>query len=279
MSKAYESWIGREETSTQRIDVSAVQAMAATLDIEHIPVQGEALPPGWQWMFFNPVVARRGLGVDGHPKRGGFLPPIDLPRRMWAGSRIHYHADLPIGVNATRRSRIGNVVNKVGRQGPLWFVTVEHTTSFDGARCIVEEQDLVYRMPPPADAKAPAPKPYEEHAQWGCDIVPDTPLLFRYSALTFNGHRIHYDQAYTQHEEGYPDLVVHGPLVATLLQQLALQQGGSQPLSYFEFRAIAPLFVSSPFRLEGLRNEDGTLKLWARGPNQELAVSASATFR
>src|SRR5690625_2245104 len=151
MSEAYEDWVGREESGSQHIDLSAVQAMAATLDIEHAPAQGEPLPPGWQWMFFNPVVARRGLGVDGHPQRGGFLPPIDLPRRMWAGSRIHYHADLPTGTMATRTSRILSVVNKVGRQGPLWFVTVEHTTRHGDTRCIVEEQDIVYRTPPPAD--------------------------------------------------------------------------------------------------------------------------------
>ncbi len=278
MSEAYESWIGREESRTEVINASSVQAMAATLDFEHSPAVGDPLPPGWQWMFFNPVVARSALGVDGHPKRGGFLPPIDLPRRMWAGSRIHYHADLPIGVTATRKSRILNVVNKAGKQGPLWFVTVEHTTSYGETRCIVEEQDLVYRSAPPAGTVVSAPKVYEQQAQWGCDVIPDTTLLFRYSAITFNGHRIHYDQAYTQHEEGYPDLVVHGPLVATLLQQLALQQGNGKTLAYFEFRGMAPLFVTRGFRLEGMQ-DNGALKLWARGPDQELAVSASATFR
>ena len=279
MSDAYESWVGREEVGTEVINVSSVQAMAATLDLDQAPTAGEALPPGWQWMFFNPVVPRSGLGVDGHPKRGGFLPPIDLPRRMWAGSRIHYHADLPIGVEATRTSRITSVVNKVGKQGPLWFVTVEHTTGYGDTRCIVEEQDIVYRTAPPANVAAPAPKPYEEQGQWGRDINPDTTLLFRYSALTFNGHRIHYDQAYTQQEEGYPDLVVHGPLVATFLQQFALQQGGGKSLAYFEFRGMAPLFVSRGFRVEGRFDDEGGLRLWARGPDQELAVLARATFK
>ena len=279
MSEAYENWVGREESCTELINASSVRAMAATLDWAQSPVVGDPLPSGWQWMFFNPVVARSELGTDGHPKRGGFLPPIELPRRMWAGSRIHYHADLPIGTEATRKSRILSVVNKVGKQGPLWFVTVEHTTSYGDTRCIVEEQDIVYRSIPPAGAVAATPSPYEQQGQWGCDVVPDSTLLFRYSALTFNGHRIHYDQAYTQHEEGYPDLVVHGPMVATLLQQLAVQQGDGKTLAYFEFRGMAPLFVTRGFSLEGLQENDGTLKLWARGPDQELAVLASATFR
>jgi 3-methylfumaryl-CoA hydratase len=276
----YADWVGRQESTTERIDARVVQAMAATLDWPAAPQAGAALPPGWQWLFFNPTVARSGLGTDGHPKRGGFLPPIELPRRMWAGSRLSYTGDLLVEGQATRASRIAKVENKVGKRGSLWFVTVEHTTSSQGRTCIVEEQDIVYReATPPSAAPAARPERFDGQAQWGRDVMPDTTLLFRYSALTFNGHRIHYDQAYARDEEGYPGLVVHGPLTATLLQQLALEQGGGRPLTRFDFRGVNPLIAGRPFRLEGRDAGDGTLALWARGPDGELAMSATAAFR
>lgn len=277
MTHEYEAWVGREESSDARIDAHAVQAMAATLDLPQAPAEGDPLPPGWQWLFFNPAARRSGLGVDGHPARGGFLPPIELPRRMWAGSRVRYLADIAVGAQATRTSRIAKVESKTGKRGALWFVTVEHTTHSDGRDCIVEEQDIVYREATPPGAPAAVPPRHDAQAQWGRDFTPDTTLLFRYSALTFNGHRIHYDQAYARNEEGYPDLVVHGPLTATLLQHLATERG--ERLAAFEFRGVSPLFVSRGFRLEGRTSEDGRLALWARGPDGELAMSATATLR
>jgi 3-methylfumaryl-CoA hydratase len=289
MTTAYDAWVGREEERTERIAATAVQALAATLDLDTAPAPGDPLPAGWQWLFFNPVVPRRGLGIDGHPKRGGFLPPVELPRRMWAGSRVRYLAALAVDAQATRRSRILKIENKVGKRGSLWFVTVEHTitcTARNGVgneTCIVEEQDIVYREATPtavvSSAPAAPPEPYDGQPQWGRSVEPDTTLLFRYSALTFNGHRIHYDQAYARDEEGYPDLVVHGPLTATLLQQLAVEHGAGRPLARFEFRGISPLFVDRPFRLEGREAENGALALWARGPDDELAMSATAAFR
>lgn len=279
MSTAYEEWIGRSETHTAQLHADVVRAMAATLDLATAPAAGDAMPPGWQWLFFNPVVRRSGLGTDGHPQRGGFLPPIDLPRRMWAGSRLNYMADLPVDALATRASRIVKVENKTGKRGGLWFVTVEHTTSCDGQVCIVEEQDIVYREATAPGTPLVAPQQHAAQAQWGNAFEPDTTLLFRYSALTFNGHRIHYDQDYARNDEGYPDLVVHGPLTATLLQQLALQQGQGRALSRFDFRGVSPLFVNRGFQLEGHAADDGSLSLWARGPNGELAMSATATFR
>lgn len=279
MTAGFESWVGREEESSEQIHASVVKAMSATLDLECSPQPGEPLPPGWQWLFFNPTVRRSGLGADGHPQRGGFLPPIELPRRMWAGSRIRYLADLPVGAMATRRSRILKIENKVGKRGVLWFVTVEHTIRCEGVACTSEEQDIVYReAPPPATTTAP-PQRHDGVPQWGRSFAPDTTLLFRYSALTFNGHRIHYDPAYARDEEGYPDLVVHGPLTATLLQQLALEHGGGRPLAGFEFRGVTPLFVGRAFQLEARQLDDGTLSLWARGPDGELAMSATAAFR
>ncbi|WP_415819465.1 MaoC family dehydratase N-terminal domain-containing protein [Bordetella tumbae] len=282
MSEQYAAWVGREESRAEQVNANAVAAMAATLDWETAPAEGDALPPGWQWLFFNGAVRRRGLGTDGHPQRGGFLPPIELPRRMWAGSRIRYVKDLPIGAQATRHSRILKVENKVGKRGSLWFVTVQHTTVCQQQDCLVEEQDIVYREATPvttAPAEAAKPPRYEGRAQWGREVQPDTTLLFRYSALTFNGHRIHYDQTYARHEEGYPDLVVHGPLTATLLQQFALEHGGERQLASFDFRGVSPLFVARPFQLEGREADDGSVDLWARGPEGELAMSAKATYR
>ena len=279
MSESYASWVGRQEVSAEWIAPAAVQAMAATLDWDQAPQEGQALPPGWQWLFFNPKVRRSGLGLDGHPARGGFLPPIALPRRMWAGSRIRYLADLQVGAQATRTSRILNVENKVGKRGSLWFVTVEHSIASGGQLCSVEAQDIVYREATPPGTPAAQPAPYDVAAAWGEDVQPDTTLLFRYSALTFNGHRIHYDQAYAQEEEGYPGLVVHGPLTATLLQQLAVAQGQGRSLAGFDFRGVSPLFAGRMFRIEGRQESDGTLALWARGPDGELAMSASATWR
>jgi 3-methylfumaryl-CoA hydratase len=274
-----EDWIGRQEDRQERIRASVVQAMAATLDLARAPQMGEPLPPGWQWLFFNPIVRRSELGADGHPARGSFLPPIELPRRMWAGSRIRYLANLPVEGEATRRSRILKIERKSGKRGALCFVTVEHSISCDGLQCIAEEQDLVYREASPPGASAPAPERHGAVAQWSQAVQADTTLLFRYSALTFNGHRIHYDQPYARHEEGYPDLVVHGPLTATLLQQFALEHGDGRPLARFDFRGVTPLFVDQPFLLEGRRGDDGTLELWARGPQGELAMSAVAAFR
>lgn len=275
---AFAAWVGREEVCSERILATSVHALAATLDLEGAPGPGDALPPGWHWLFFNPVVRRSGLGVDGHPRRGGFLPPIDLPRRMWAGSRVQYRAALTVESLASRTSRITRVENKVGKRGSLWFVTVEHTVTSDGRTCIVEEQDIVYREATPPGAKAAAPEQHSDVAEWGRGVETDTTMLFRYSALTFNGHRIHYDQAYARDEEGYPDLVVHGPLTATLLQQLAQENAGGRRLARFEFRGVSPLFVGRAFRVEGRRGDADTAVLWARGPDGELAMSATAAY-
>jgi len=254
--------------------------MAATLDLERAPEPGEPLPPGWHWLFFNPVVPRRGLGSDGHPRRGGFLPPVELPRRMWAGSRIRYLADLRVEAQAARRSRILRIEDKAGKGGALVFVTVQHTISSEGRDCICEEQDIVYREATTTRvASAAVPKRYEDVPQWSRSFAADTTLLFRYSALTFNGHRIHYDQGYARDVEGYPDLIVHAPLAATLLQQFAIERGAGRPLARFDFRGAAPLYVGRPFQLEGREAGDGTLALWVRAPEGQLALAAAAAFR
>lgn len=274
----YREWVGREETRAERISEVRAQAMAATLDHVSAPTEGDPLPPGWQWLYFNPAARRSELGIDGHPARGGFLPPVELPRRMWAGSRIRYAHDLPVGAEALRRSRILNVTSKVGKRGALCFVTVEHTILAGGRPCIVEEQDIVYKEASPPGTALSKPRPHDEPFTWCETVHPDTVLLFRFSALTFNGHRIHYDRDYACNEEGYPNLVVHGPLTATLLQQFALAHGGGRRLVSFDFRAVSPLFVDRPFTLEGRDDGERSLVVWARGPDGELAMSASAGF-
>jgi 3-methylfumaryl-CoA hydratase len=217
------------------------------------------------------------LGADGHPKRGGFLPPVSLPRRMWAGGRLTYAKPLTIGREAVRESTIDKVEVKSGRAGKLVFVTVSHAIDCGEGPCITEQQDIVYREAAVPGTPGPVPSSAPADAAWSEEVKPDTVLLFRYSALTSNGHRIHYDQQYARGEENYPDLVVHGPLTATLLQGFAARHGG-KPLRTFEFRGLSPLFVTSPFQLQGKQAEGGALDLWASGPNGALAMRASAQF-
>lgn len=276
----YADAIGRTQTTHAVIAADRVEALAATLDLESVPGDTGTVPPGWHWLFFNPFVRRSHLGPDGHPKRGGFLPDVKLPRRMWAGGRLVYHAPLPVGPTVARTSEIANVAVKNGSAGTLVFVTVRHTIAHDGAVCIEEEQDIVYRDAPAPGAAKSRPAPAPESAEWSEPVQPDPMLLFRYSALTSNGHRIHYDQRYVREEEGYPDLVVHGPLIATLLHGLATRSRPQQPLSRFEFRAMAPLFVDRGFHVEAARQENGDgLSLWAKGPDGELTMRAEAAFR
>jgi 3-methylfumaryl-CoA hydratase len=270
----WQAWVGRKETIREQIAPDRVAALGATLGLEGNYSTGAPLRPGWHWIFFNRFVPREGLGTDGHPKRGGFLPPVSLPRRMWAGGRLTYHRSLTVGGDGVRESTILKVEAKSGRAGKLVFVTVSHSIACDGAPCVTEQQDIVYREAAAPSTSAPPVVPAPQDATWSEEFRPDTMLLFRYSALTSNGHRIHYDQAYARAEENYPDLVVHGPLTATLLQGFAERQTG-RPLKSFEFRGISPLFVSSPFRLEGSRNGQ-TLDLWASGPSNALAMRVSA---
>ena len=274
----WQAWVGRKETVRERIAPERVAALAATLGVDGEFSAGGPLPPGWHWIFFNPFVPRHGLGTDGHPKRGGFLPPVSLPRRMWAGGRLTYDKPLTIGREAARESTIKKVEVKSGRAGKLVFVTVSHAFDCGDGLCITEEQDIVYREAALPGTPAPGASPAPADATWSEEVRPDTVLLFRYSALTSNGHRIHYDQEYARQEENYPDLVVHGPLTATLLQAFATRHAG-KPLRTFEFRGMSPLFVTSPFKLQGkLAEGPNALDLWASGPNGGLAMRASAGF-
>jgi 3-methylfumaryl-CoA hydratase len=273
------SWIGRTETLQDLATVVPLQALSATLDRDDAPSQaGDAVPPCWHWLYFLPLHRQSEIGPDGHPKRGGFLPPVPLPRRMWAGSRLEFVAPLQVGQALARTSRIEDVRMKEGRSGPLVFIKVRHEIRGDGLLSINEEHDIVYRdLPQPGEAAPPA-TPAPEPAQWSRRIAPDDVLLFRYSALTFNGHRIHYDRRYVTGTEGYPGLVVHGPLIATLLLDLLRRELPHAEVKAFSFRAVKPLFDVADFEVCGRREGNKTVQLWARNAEGQLAMDASATL-
>ncbi|HRQ57431.1 MAG TPA: MaoC family dehydratase N-terminal domain-containing protein [Azoarcus taiwanensis] len=275
-----QQWIGRSEEATDHIVPVPVVAMAATLDRETAPSEaGTVLPPLWHWLYFLPVHRHSELGHDGHARRGGFLPPVPLPRRMWAGSRFEFHQPLCVGDTVQRSSRIEDVTAKSGRSGELVFVKVRHHYSTERGLAIVEDHDIVYRDEPKADAPKPLPPQAPTEAAWEVELHPDEVLLFRYSALTFNGHRIHYDWPYVTQVEGYPGLVVHGPLIATLLLEHMQRQLPGVTLAGYQFRAVSPVFNTEPFFVCGRPEADGkTVKLWARGADGALRMEATATL-
>ena len=235
---------------------------------------GDPLPLLHHWLYFWDVRPPEGLGGDGHPARGGFLPPVPLPRRMWAGGRLRFLQPLLLGERVTRASTIRKVETKSGRSGNLVFVTVEHQLSGAQGPAVVEQQDIVYREPAAGSTAAPAGAPPSPSAPWRRDVFPDPVLLFRYSALTMNGHRIHYDRPYAMHEEAYPGLVVHGPLQATLLADLATRHLKA-PISTFEFRGMSPAFEGIMLHVCGEATETGA-RAWteqAGAKNMTAAIT------
>lgn len=275
------AWIGRSETVPDQIGPTPVKALAATLDhpAADVPI-GTPLPPLWHWLYFLPLHRQSEIGPDGHARRGGFLPPVPLPRRMWAGSQFEFRSPVRVGDAVARTSTIDDVTSKEGRTGQLVFVRVRHELRCNGASdaAIVEFHDIVYReAKKPGDIEAP-PQPAPTGAAWQREIVPDDVLLFRYSALTFNGHRIHYDRRYVTEVEGYPGLVVHGPLIATLLMDLLCHQAPGAEVATFRFKAVRPTFDLHPFRINGQR-EGNAVKLWAQDHEGWLTMDAAATLR
>jgi len=267
-------WIGKTESLSDVVTPVPITALAATLDID---ATFDRLPPLWHWLYFLPVYRWSDLGQDGHPKRGGFLPPVPLPRRMWAGGRVEFQHALRTGERITRTSRIVNVQFKEGRTGPLVFVLVQHQIRDPQGIALTEEHDIVYRELSAVGTGAPAPAP--DDAVWERVIHPDDVLLFRYSALTFNGHRIHYDRRYATEVEGYPGLVVHGPLIATLLVDLVRLNLPQAVVTRFEFRAVSPLFDTEPFSVCGkLEGGGATIRLWAKNSAGGLAMTATAVI-
>ncbi|KDD51765.1 dehydratase MaoC metal-binding domain protein [Bordetella bronchiseptica OSU553] len=272
---SYDAWIGRTETSADQIGPTPIRLLRGTLDDEHASALPAHLPPLWHWLYFLPGERQSSIGPDGHPRRGGFLPPIALPRRMWAGGRLRFLRPLAVGAAVTRLSTIRHVQVKSGRSGQLVFVTVLHEIGDDAGVAIREEQDIVYRDAPAAGAPAPQPTPAPADEQYSRVITPDPVLLMRFSALTFNGHRIHYDRPYAMQEEGYPGLVVHGPLIATLLMEELRRNHPGKTIRGFEFKAVSPLFDTAAFSVNG-KVAGHAAHLWARGPQGQLAMQASA---
>ena len=265
----YQDYAGRTQTRTDTVWPNMVHAMAATLDA---PEPHRVLPPLWHWMLFADWAPASSLGPDGHPKRGGFLPPVhDLPRRMWAGGRLRFLAPLHVGDAVERTSTILSVTEKAGGSGRLVFVTVRHDIAGPSGPALEEEQDIVYR-----GAEGEAVKPGEAappvHAAAAREVLPDPVLLFRYSALTGNGHRIHYDADYAREVEGYPGLIVHGPLQATWMAAIA---AGLGPLDRFAFRGRRPAFAGAPLQVEAWRTADG-LRLRTRDASGAVCMTAEA---
>ncbi|MGD0955259.1 MAG: MaoC family dehydratase N-terminal domain-containing protein [Candidatus Acidiferrales bacterium] len=271
-------WVGKTETVSDQITTAPIVALRATLDIDAPPPRpGDPLPPLWHWLYFLTIHRQSELGPEGHTTKGGFLPPVTLPRRMWAGGRFEFRCPLRVGETLTRTSRIVDVQHKEGRAGPLVFVVVRHEIGNAEGMALCEEQDLVFRGHSKPGEPMPTHQPAPADPKWERIIRPDDVLLFRYSALTFNAHRIHYDYRYATGVEGYPGLVVHGPLIATMLLDLARRNMPEANVARFSFRAVSPLFDTTPFRVCGKPEKDGkTVSLWARNEAGDLATAATA---
>ncbi len=273
----YAEWIGRQETTDDDLSQTLALAAAAMLDDTQTCLgTGSALPPLWHWFYFLPRVPQMLLGIDGHPQRGGFMPPIPYPRRMFAGARMRFHHPLLIGQPARRAATIRDIRLKSGRSGKLAFVSVCYGYYQDDRLCIEEEQDIVYREPGPAVACTRMLDEWPPLPAGACAriVTPDPRLLFRFSALTFNAHRIHYDRPYAMKEEGYPGLVVHGPLTAVLLMELVRQEV-ARPVQEFSFRGLAPLFDLAPFRIVCTPVNERQCALEAQAPDGATAMRAS----
>jgi 3-methylfumaryl-CoA hydratase len=274
----YSAWIGRVEERLDTVTAGPLDRLSATLDRDDAPfAEGDVVPPLGHWLFFLPDAPQSEIGLDGHPMRGGFLPPVhELPRRMWAGSRLSFPGAIRVGDRIVRRSTIASVKRKEGASGPLVFVTVRHEIGRSGqAPAIVDEHDIVYR-----GLEAPAVKTERRKAEagvWRRVLKPDAVMLFRYSALTFNGHRIHYDRDYATKEEGYPGLIVHGPLIATLLLDLLRRKAPNARIATFSFRAVSPLVDGNDMSVNAIPPDaDGAVKLWAANHESDLAMTAEA---
>lgn len=276
----FDDWIGISREQSERIDSALPAGMSAALDRDDPPPKdGDPLPPCWHWMYFRDSTAQSKLGADGLADRGALLPPVPLPRRMSAASHIRFLAPLRLGEMAVKRSEIASISEKSGKSGRLVFVNLRHTVlNAADEVAIEEEQNIVYTEAPKSGAMAP-PRPAPGDAAWRRELTPDPVLLFRYSALTFNPHRIHYDQPYVTGEEGYPGLVVHGPLIATLMVDLCRRGRPDADIKEFSFRAMAPLFVDRAMVLGAAPSEDGSsAHVWAANDQGGLASQGEVKF-
>ena len=273
----FREWIGRTQEREDVVTAPPLIALAALLDRDDPPPrEGDAAPPLAHWLYFLPAYRQSQAGPDGHAARGEFLPPVPLPRRMWAGSRLEFVKPLRVGRRIRSVSRITDVVPKQGRSGALVFVTVRHEVSDESGLAVTDEHDIVYRGEAAGTAAiTPAPA----SSAWQREIHPDPLLLFRYSAVTFNGHRIHYDHPYATRVEGYPGLVVHGPLIATLLVDLLRREVPGATLKTYAFRALRPLFDTANFFTCGVPDEPKrSARLWTRDAEGAMTMDATATW-
>lgn len=268
------SWVGRTEEASDLVTPRLIASFAATFAPHLAPCPEGDAPLALHWCLAPPIAPMSALGADGHPAKGDFLPPVPLPRRMWAGGSIETLAPLREGDLVTRRSRIGDVTAKDGRTGPLCFVAVDHEISTPRGLALRERHDIVYRAAPSLSAAAlPPAAPQPADLVWEVEAGPV--LLFRYSALTFNGHRIHYDHPYATGEEGYDGLVVHGPVQATLMLNIAAALAGSTTLK-LGYRGVSPLIAGGTFLVKARRQDDGTIRTWTEGSDGRLRMEGTA---
>ncbi|MCI0142620.1 MaoC family dehydratase N-terminal domain-containing protein [Arthrobacter bambusae] len=284
----YSAWVSRSETQTDTASRFAATGLAAVLDHRIGPDLdvGFRLFPLAHWLQFPPTATMSELGADGHPKLGGFMPPLPLPRRMWAGSKIAFHSPILVGQQLSRTTTIESITPKHGSSGRLCFVGLRHDVSADGISALTEHQTIVYREAAEADPAAPSPRrppradtPAPEGWDWSRVKRVDEVTLFRYSALTFNSHRIHYDLPYATEIEGYPGLVVHGPLSATLMMDSFLTEHPGSRLTKFEFSTRSPVFVNEHVHIVGRAAADGTEELAVIASGGQAAVTARISFR
>jgi 3-methylfumaryl-CoA hydratase len=274
-------WVGRSQTVEDFAAPFPARALIATLDEKDPdPRMGDVLPPLWHWLYFLDAAPQSKIGADGHAERGDFLPPVPLPRRMWAGSRFTFDGSpLRVGETITKVSTIKSVEPKTGSTGSMVFVTVSHKVSGSAGPAFTEEHDIVYRETAKPGEAQREPRPAPADATWSKTVTPDPVLLFRFSALTFNGHRIHYDQPYVTSEEGYPGLIVHGPLLGLLQIELARRANPGQAAASFEFRALSPVYAGPAFTVNARREADGSIATWIANPKGGLAQQGRATFK
>jgi 3-methylfumaryl-CoA hydratase len=273
----YTAWIGRSRSAEDIAGATPVRALAAMLDLAEPAVRpGDPIPPAWHWLYFLAMPAQAELGPDGAEARGEFLPPVALPRRMWAGGTFTFHQPIRLGERLSRLSTIRSVQRKTGKQGALVFVTLGHEISGESGPAVTEEHVIVYRPAARPGETAP-PQTAPADPVWRGIVPPDPVLLFRFSALTFNGHRIHYDRDYATGTEGYPGLVVHGPLQAMLLLELLRKAVPNRAVRRFEYRSLAPIFDTHAFSVNGRPESEGA-RLWTEDNAGHLAMTGQAEF-
>jgi len=274
-----QAWVGRSEERRDVIQSERCVALQAALNLSGDRLSdGDALPPLWHWLYFWDIAPRSELGRDGHPAVGGFMPPVGQARRMWAGSRVTFPGTLGLGEPATRVSTIEKVAEKSGRSGKLVFVTVRHELSGSDGLAVIDEHDIVYREDTGKGASARPGEPAPEGAQWAETVDPDPTLLFRYSALTFNGHRIHYDRDYARDVEGYDGLVVHGPLLATMMVGMAAGSLPDRSVSRFEFRGMRPVMDTETFTVNVDPDGEDAVDVWVANGEGMFAMRGRTEF-